>query len=350
MPLVGENWAPVETVGVMHPPFVYRPGQWKWHYFKSCEEALHQALRASGIDRPVDQIRQSVHAANNNSTQSGSAVLFHPANHASSPFEDEAGCATVATSLNHSLVVVCPVTNPGVESLEFWEPKAGQLRPSLRARWSTGYQSHLYPVVVGALQMYRQSNIMWFALEPVGGFRLHWAKPSETIRYILYCSFTTSLTVLSQLDVWEKLRTRLNIPPQVSVETFKWVVVAAHRSIMLRTGDVRKNGNGHHDYAISEWIHKYTRHLVNKKHGKPFNVKDGPEYKDWNISFLEFHNLVVVRPDLDFWKRRWNESIRKFLVYNQNQNDTTWSAFRRAYEDAGGVSSSCIRRLTHWLC
>jgi hypothetical protein len=160
-----------KCIGFFQPPIDYGPGQWKWNHSTSgWEGALTAALRNIGVSVTEADVKTMHENLKKDKKKYGDAknqTLYHPGDRNSKVFKDEPACAMVAREFGYSLVIISPfVRADGTNSDAIWFMRN---RPPIRARWSTGIQSTLPPVILGCLMGQRlfgapEERVYWFAM------------------------------------------------------------------------------------------------------------------------------------------------------------------------------------------
>lgn len=150
--------------GVFHVPITYKAGPGiKWQFSGSPAGALAAALAARGVKCRYGDITKVVTEADVKATfasisaketqVSDNYTLYHPADRNSLVFPDGANIAIVARAYKHSLILFCPFMNADRTGYNHFYNT--QNRPPIYARWSTGRQALLSPVVLGCLPKFK---------------------------------------------------------------------------------------------------------------------------------------------------------------------------------------------------
>ena len=158
--------------GIPQPPIIYNYANLMWEPHISLLKALTSALGAQLEDMTEDKVLQSLQQAKEDPCYSN--ILYHPGDRDLIISDQEPSISAVARSYGRNLIVV----SPRVESLGQWDHIwFGAPSIPVLARWSTGKQDDLKPIILGFLPMYKEGSSKkggWYVIKPYGNHVALW--------------------------------------------------------------------------------------------------------------------------------------------------------------------------------
>jgi hypothetical protein len=167
LPLAGEEkGTKTETLGVAHPPIIYKPSEWLWKSSDDVKKVLLRALQISNARVTLEDITAEKTTKALKRLKGIHPGLYHPCDReALKVFDAEHMISCTARSFGRGVVVVGPEVSKDGQSWGAWMNPDPKQRFAIRARHSTGDQEEFPPIILGFVPTSKDEGI-WFYLEP----------------------------------------------------------------------------------------------------------------------------------------------------------------------------------------
>jgi hypothetical protein len=173
--------------GVFDVPITYKAGtQIRWSHSSTWQGALTLALASYGFKCKSDKTKLVTEAdvratfkciTSKEAAEPKNSTLYYPADRKSMVFQDEPNVAMVARKYGCSLIIFCPFV--GADKVGYNRIYNTKNRPPIYARWSTGQQAQVAPLVLGCLPKQKLKDaksyeVMWFFIDVNQNDLPHW--------------------------------------------------------------------------------------------------------------------------------------------------------------------------------
>jgi len=159
--------------GIPQPPIVYNAALHMWEPHSTPLKALTSALSEQLNDITETAVGERLDTVKKNDS-SYTNVLYHPADRILMISEFEPYLSAVARTYNRNLIVVSPCAENAQHWNLIWSTTC---RIPVLARWSTGRQDDLKPIILGFLPLYNESSArkgLWYVIKPYGPRAEEW--------------------------------------------------------------------------------------------------------------------------------------------------------------------------------